>query len=130
MTIGAGTMTGPRNLQNRAVQASWCLSLALSIATSNSVSAISIGALCGLLAQDPLGALGEIRRAFEQPAEGEIRARYREGQRYPHPEGRIGGRAGIPMALPTSSKIFTIFEGTSEIQRMIIGRAVSGLDVR
>jgi alkylation response protein AidB-like acyl-CoA dehydrogenase len=26
--------------------------------------------------------------------------------------------------------IFTIFEGTSEIQRMIIGRAVTRLDVR
>ena len=25
---------------------------------------------------------------------------------------------------------FTIFEGTSEIQRMIISRAVTGLDVR
>ena len=28
------------------------------------------------------------------------------------------------------AKIFTIFEGNSEIQRMIIGRAVTGLDVR
>jgi alkylation response protein AidB-like acyl-CoA dehydrogenase len=28
------------------------------------------------------------------------------------------------------SRTFTIFEGTSEIQRMIISRAVTGLDVR
>jgi acyl-CoA dehydrogenase len=28
------------------------------------------------------------------------------------------------------AKIFTIFEGTSEIQRMLIGRAVTGLDIR
>jgi alkylation response protein AidB-like acyl-CoA dehydrogenase len=28
------------------------------------------------------------------------------------------------------AKIFTIFEGTSEIQRMIVGRAATGLDVR
>jgi alkylation response protein AidB-like acyl-CoA dehydrogenase len=30
---------------------------------------------------------------------------------------------------PTAN-IFTIFEGTSEIQRMIIGRSITGLDVR
>jgi hypothetical protein len=29
-----------------------------------------------------------------------------------------------------TSDNFTIFEGTSEIQRMIIGRALTGLDVR
>ena len=28
------------------------------------------------------------------------------------------------------AKIFTIFEGTSEIRRVLIGRAVTGLDVR
>jgi acyl-CoA dehydrogenase len=28
------------------------------------------------------------------------------------------------------SKIFTIFEGTSEIQRLIIARAISGVHVR
>jgi len=32
--------------------------------------------------------------------------------------------------LHRDAKIFTIFEGTSEIQRMIIGRAVTGLSVR
>lgn len=36
------------------------------------------------------------------------------------------------MTLPMHSKIFTIFEGTSEIQRMLSGRAggraVTGLD--
>jgi alkylation response protein AidB-like acyl-CoA dehydrogenase len=48
----------------------------------------------------------------------------------PHPQGPIGGRAGMPMTLPVPSKIFTIFEGTSEIQRMLIGRTVTGLDVR
>jgi alkylation response protein AidB-like acyl-CoA dehydrogenase len=29
-----------------------------------------------------------------------------------------------------TSKIFTIFEGTSEIQRLVIGRTVTGLPVR
>jgi acyl-CoA dehydrogenase len=29
-----------------------------------------------------------------------------------------------------AARIFTIFEGTSEIQRVLIGRAVTGLDVR
>ena len=28
------------------------------------------------------------------------------------------------------SKIFTIFEGTSEIQRLVAGRTVTGLSVR
>jgi hypothetical protein len=35
-----------------------------------------------------------------------------------------------PGSTAPRSTIFTIFEGTSEIQRMIIGRAVTGLDVR
>jgi hypothetical protein len=29
-----------------------------------------------------------------------------------------------------TSKMITIFEGTSEIQRMLIGRTITGLDVR
>jgi len=37
---------------------------------------------------------------------------------------------GVCRWLHPCAKIFTIFEGTSEIQRMIIGRAVTGLDVR
>ncbi len=41
-----------------------------------------------------------------------------------HPAGHL------PAETAVQSKIFTIFEGTSEIQRMIIGRAVTGLDVR
>jgi acyl-CoA dehydrogenase len=34
------------------------------------------------------------------------------------------------MTLPVPSRIFTIFEGTSEIQRMLIGRTITGLDIR
>ncbi len=37
---------------------------------------------------------------------------------------------GLPAETAGTSMSFTIFEGTSEIQRMIIGRAVTGLDVR
>jgi alkylation response protein AidB-like acyl-CoA dehydrogenase len=28
------------------------------------------------------------------------------------------------------AKIFTIFEGTSEIQRLVMGRAITGLSIR
>ena len=42
--------------------------------------------------------------------------------------GRIAG--DLPAETAGTSTSFTIFEGTSEIQRMIIGRAVTGLDVR
>jgi alkylation response protein AidB-like acyl-CoA dehydrogenase len=55
---------------------------------------------------------------------------HRKGSGIPIRRGRSGGRTGIPMTLPMPAKIFTIFEGTSEIQRMLIGRAVTGLDVR
>jgi alkylation response protein AidB-like acyl-CoA dehydrogenase len=41
-----------------------------------------------------------------------------------HPAGLL------PAETADTSTSFTIFEGTSEIQRMIIGRAVTGLDVR
>jgi len=36
----------------------------------------------------------------------------------------------LPAETARTSTSFTIFEGTSEIQRMIIGKAVTGLDVR
>jgi hypothetical protein len=36
----------------------------------------------------------------------------------------------LPAETACMSTSFTIFEGTSEIQRMIIGRAVTGFDVR
>jgi alkylation response protein AidB-like acyl-CoA dehydrogenase len=78
----------------------------------------------------------------------------RNGMRFDHAEGSISklvagetavrvteqaiqilGGNGYTREYPVErwhrdAKIFTIFEGTSEIQRMIIGRAVTGLDVR
>jgi hypothetical protein len=39
-------------------------------------------------------------------------------------------RRHVRRSAKAMSDNFTIFEGTSEIQRMIIGRAVTGLDVR
>jgi alkylation response protein AidB-like acyl-CoA dehydrogenase len=36
----------------------------------------------------------------------------------------------LPAETARTSTSFTIFEGTSEIQRMIIGRAATGLDMR
>jgi alkylation response protein AidB-like acyl-CoA dehydrogenase len=42
--------------------------------------------------------------------------------------GQLAGH--LPAETAGTSMSFTIFEGTSEIQRMIIGRAVTGLDVR
>jgi hypothetical protein len=52
--------------------------------------------------------------------------------------GLADADAALPCGCPSdghrtgtrAAKIFTIFEGTSEIQCMIIGRAVTGLDVR
>jgi alkylation response protein AidB-like acyl-CoA dehydrogenase len=36
----------------------------------------------------------------------------------------------LPAETAVYSKIFTIFEGTSEIQRLVIGRTITGLPVR
>jgi hypothetical protein len=40
------------------------------------------------------------------------------------------GIGHLPAETARTTTSFTIFEGTSEIQRMIIGRAVTGLNVR
>ena len=42
----------------------------------------------------------------------------------------VGPTGHLPAETARTFTSFTIFEGTSEIQRMIIGRAVTGLDVR
>jgi len=44
--------------------------------------------------------------------------------------GRTLDRRHCHCGAVTTPDNFTIFEGTSEIQRLIIGRAVTGLDVR
>src|SRR2546430_10298112 len=90
-------MIGPWNRRNSAVQASWCRSLALSIATSGPVSAISIGALRELLAQDLLGALGEIRCTVEQADEGGLPHRFVGQERF-RLRGRSLAGVGVPDA--------------------------------
>ena len=47
-----------------------------------------------------------------------------------HGAGQTLDRRHRHRAALTEPDNFTIFEGTSEIQRMLIGRAVTGLDVR
>ena len=49
---------------------------------SGQVSVIGIGALRELLAQDPPGELGEIRRTVEQPDEGQVPHRLVGQQRF------------------------------------------------
>jgi hypothetical protein len=68
--------------------------------------------------------------AASDPVRPETRAWHRKGHLYPHPRGDRKPGVGMPMTLPMPAKIFTIFEGTSEIQRMLVGRAITGLDVR
>jgi hypothetical protein len=43
---------------------------------------------------------------------------------------RIIHRATVAINGPDRPEIFAIFEGTSEIQRMIIGCTITGLDAR
>ena len=46
------------------------------------------------------------------------------------PAGQVHDRQHVRSSAPPTSDNITSFEGTSEIQRLIIGRAVTGLDVR
>jgi hypothetical protein len=62
------------------------------------------------------------RRGGQSDTHGRSRAEFVLTERRP---------AGhLPAGTARTSTSFTIFEGTSEIQRVIIGRAVTGLDVR
>jgi hypothetical protein len=49
-------------------------------------------------------------------------ARHRTGHQYPNAQGDRRPRAAIPMTLPVSSKITQIYEGTNQIQRMVMAR--------
>lgn len=70
----------------------------------------------------------------------QTRAWHEKGRWYPHAQKRpeallirvcaVQSAARYSEDSASPSKLFTIFEGTSEIQRMLIGRAVTGLDVR
>jgi hypothetical protein len=96
-------------------------------------SAISIGAVRELLTEALPRALGEIRsggtRTGCQKGSG---VPMRSGDRKPREStfSQFGAVAGDADAAAPLAKIFTILRGTSEIQRMLIGRAVTGLDVR
>jgi alkylation response protein AidB-like acyl-CoA dehydrogenase len=75
-------------------------------------------------ARDPFGATN--RHAIDMFQPGAIWSG--RGAELVLTSARTAGR--LPAETARTSTSFTIFEGTSEIQRMIIGRAVTGLDVR
>jgi alkylation response protein AidB-like acyl-CoA dehydrogenase len=51
-----------------------------------------------------------------------IRVTHWEGSGTPIRRGRIEGRTVMPMTLPVASKITQIYEGTNQIQRMVMAR--------
>ena len=70
------------------------------------------------------------RRGLDDQAEGRRGRRLGDRARDPDPRRqrlhpRVPGRA-----LHRDAKIYTIFEGTSEIQRLVISRAISGVHIR
>ena len=88
-------------------------------------------------AADLAGGLDGAARAAVQHAEGSMSKLFagETAVRVTEQAIQILGGNGYTRDYPVErwhrdAKIFTIFEGTSEIQRMIIGRAVTGLDVR